>query len=275
MIPNVKLDKFLNSTMLTTSIFIASGCYKTYKDYKLSTPEYKDKFLVKDCVILSGAALGMLANQGLSSKISKPKILKNIVDKISTKIQNSSVHKKIEKPLNYTKEITKEIILGLTTTASGILGALGTDYLLSKTSFEEPNEIINKNSKSNTELKIEELENHFGEKLEKYTDEDTVDVFYSSITDMPKFKFLGAGMVGVDAIDITQNKKFDEKLKHTTGYLINDTLVPLLFLSSSSALTQNMKAKHRIPIIFASLFGGTLATHKIFDKYAKKEVEKV
>ena len=65
---NKVFDKFLNSTLLSTSIFLTSGAYRTYQDYKTVDEKYKDKFLVKDCVVLSGAALGMLAHQS-SAKI--------------------------------------------------------------------------------------------------------------------------------------------------------------------------------------------------------------
>ena len=83
---------------------------------------------------------------------------------------------------------------------------------------------------------------------------------------MPKMRFLSAGMIGADAIEIAKDREFDKRLKHTTGYLVNDTLVPLLFLSVSSALTKNLKSAYRIPVIFFSIFGGTLAAQKIFDK---------
>ena len=65
------LDKFLNSTSLTASIFLVSGGYKTYKDYRAANLKYKKKFLIKDCVVLSGAAAGMLANRAMGKKIVK------------------------------------------------------------------------------------------------------------------------------------------------------------------------------------------------------------
>lgn len=64
-------------------------------------------------------------------------------------------------------------------------------------------------------------------------------------------RFLSAGMIGADAIEIAKDREFDKRLKHTTGYLVNDTLVPLLFLSVSSALTKNLKSAYRIPVIFS------------------------
>ena len=90
-------------------------------------------------------------------------------------------------------------------------------------------------------------------------------MFYTSMTEMPQMRFLTSGMLGADAIDIAKDLEFDKRLKHTTKYLVNDTLIPLLFLSVSSALTKKMKSLYRIPIIFVSLIGGTMVTNKIVE----------
>ena len=44
---------------------------KNIKKNKAKIKKYKDKFLIKDCVVLSGAALGMLIFHSSSNKISK------------------------------------------------------------------------------------------------------------------------------------------------------------------------------------------------------------
>ncbi len=256
---NILVDKLLSSSVLSTSLFITSGCYKTYKDYKNASPKYKDRFLIKDCVVLSGAALGMLANHGISNKIGKSKIYNNAVTEISKKINDSSIHRGVKSSISYTTEIIKELTAGFMSTAAGILGALGADYLLSKTDFQQPK--YNRKNPEKNKFAI-----YIDSNIAKFTDENTRDIFYTSVTDMPKMRFLSAGMIGADAIEIAKDREFDKRLKHTTGYLVNDTLGPLLFLSVSSALTKNLKSAYRIPVIFFSLFGGTLAAQKIFDK---------
>lgn len=72
---NILVDKLLSSSVLSTSLFITSGCYKTYKDYKNASPKYKDRFLIKDCVVLSGAALGMLATTEFPTKLGNQKFI--------------------------------------------------------------------------------------------------------------------------------------------------------------------------------------------------------
>ena len=106
----------------------------------------------------------------------------------------------------------------------------------------------------------------FDNNLAKVTDKDTRNALYSSVSDLP---IISSGMLGANALEIAQNKKFSQKLKHTTGYLVNDTLIPLIFLSVSSALTKGLKPVFRIPAVFLSLFTGTLVTRKIFDKISK------
>ncbi len=255
------LDKFLNSTSLTASIFLVSGGYKTYKDYRAANLKYKKKFLIKDCVVLSGAAAGMLVNRAIGKKIVKNSFYRKTIDDISKKITKT----RVEAPIKYTSSIIGELLAGVSATAFGILGALGADFLLSQTKFKQP-------EKSKLNPKKDKLEKYFENNMHKYADNDTVNVFYTSMTEMPQMKFLTSAMLGADAIDIAKDLEFDKRLEHTTKYLVNDTLFPLLFLSISSALTKKMKPLFRIPVIFASLIGGTLAINKIADlKMIKSE----
>ena len=198
---NILVDKLLSSSVLSTSLFITSGCYKTYKDYKNASPKYKDRFLIKDCVVLSGAALGMLANHGISNKIGKSKIYNNAVTEISKKINDSSIHRGVKSSISYTTEIIKELTAGFMSTAAGILGALGADYLLSKTDFQQPK--YNRKNPEKNKFAI-----YIDSNIAKFTDENTRDIFYTSVTDMPKMRFLSAGMIGADAIEIAKDREF-------------------------------------------------------------------
>jgi len=249
---NFPIDKFLNSSVLASSIFITSGCYKTYKDYKNAPKEFKDKFLVKDCIVLSGAALGMLACQSASNKILQSKSYNDAILRTAQKLNPSDLIKK-------SASVLKELTVGVMTSASGILGALGMDYLYSKCNSDAPDF-------KNLPVEKNKMSLFIDKNLAKVTDKDTRNAFYSSISDLP---VISSGMLGANALEIAKNKEFSKRLKYTTGYLINDTLVPLIFLSVSSALTQNLKPRLKVPIVFASLFGGTLATGKLVDRFVK------
>ena len=237
------LDKFLNSSMLSSSIFVASGAYKTYQDYKYADKKYKDKFLIKDAVVLSGAALGMLAFHTTSPKISQKLGLRS-------------------KYPEYIRDFTSSFL----NFTSGILGAMGIDYLLSKTGFEQP-EINKENIRQN------KLETYIDHNFDKITDEKTKKAVYSRITDMPQMQVLSSGLIGAYALDLAKDKELETRLKHTTKCLINNSLIPLLLLTVSSTLTKTMKPFYRLPIIFASLVGGTVAINKFTEKKITQKVK--
>lgn len=252
-------DKFINSPKLSGAIFIGCGAYKMHKDCQNAEGKHKTKFLIKDGVVLGGAALGMLAHSSVSPKILKLKVVDNLTSKFSSLI---SAKKNIEKPAKYVKEIATEVFSNFLTFASGIIGALGADYLLSKTGFELPEE-------KNIEIKKTKLEQMWDDRKLKVLDDETQDIVNSRITDMPQMKIFSSSLIGAQAIDLAKEKEFDKRLKHTTKCLITNSLLPLFFLSASSVMTNKLKTGYRIPIIFSALVGGTMLSNKYLDKYLK------
>lgn len=254
-----RFDKFINSPKLSGSIFISCGAYKMYQDCKNAEGKHKTKFLVKDGVVLGGAALGMLAHASISQKVLKI----NFVDKLTSKFSRFIEAKKnIEKPAKYVKEIASEVFSNFLAFSSGIIGALSADYLLSKTGFEQPEKIIIEQEKSKLEQMIDE-------RKIKVLNDETREIVNSRITDMPQMKFFSSSLIGAQAIDLAKEKEADKRLKHTTKCLITNSLLPLFFLSASSVMTNKLKTIYRIPIIFSALVGGTMLTNKYLEKYLK------
>ncbi len=252
---NPKLDKILNSSTLSASIFLLSGGYKTYSDYRNADEKYKKRFLIKDTVVLSGAAAGLMLNHFAAKKIKKNSVYEKAITRISQKINDT----KYNSSLKYTKSIVKELFSGFMSTASGILGALGADYILSKTKFKQPKKNQNEPEKNRLTVYVDN-------NLNKFSDKNTREVIYSSFTDMPAMKFVSSSLIGAEAIELAKEKEFEKKFSHTTKYLVNDTLVPLLFLSVSSALSKNLKPILRLPLIFTVLTGGTLLFKKMTER---------
>ena len=93
---------------------------------------------------------------------------------------------------------------------------------------------------------------------------------YSRITDMPQMKIFTTGLIGAQAIDLAKEKEFDKRLNHTTRCMVNNSMLPLFFLSTSSTLTKNMRTIYRVPIIFTSLVCGTMLCKKMLNKYVEK-----
>lgn len=232
-----------------------------YEDCKSAEGKHKTKFLIKDGIVLGGAALGMLGYSTYSGKLLNVKFM----DKLTSKMSSYIVAKKnIEKPAKYLKEISKEVFSNFLSFSSGIIGALSADYLLSKTGFEEPEKTIDIRPEKNVIQKLVD------ENTAKIIGEDNRDIVYARITDMPQMKVFSSSLIGVQAIDLAKEKEADKRLKHTTKCLISNSLLPLFFLSASSVLTNNLKTLYRIPIIFGSLVGGTILSNKYLEKYLKQ-----
>ena len=106
MIPRIPVNKLIDSSALSAGIFITSGCYKTYKDFKTASHKYRNKFLIKDSVILSGAAAGMMAECTLGRKVSKSQVYKQSVRNFTHMVHNP----KWAHGLETTHEIIKNII---------------------------------------------------------------------------------------------------------------------------------------------------------------------
>ena len=248
-------NKVINSPYLSGSIFLASGGYKIYDDYKIADDKYKKKFLIKDSVVLSGSALGMIAERGLTKRAYNSKLYHNTIHKASEKVLHLSHVKNVQTSLDYTKSILKNFLSNFSLFASGILGALGMDYLLSKTGFEQPNKITRNHVHEKTKIG-----KYIDSNIEKIVDKNTKE----------EMKIFTTGLIGTQAIELAKEKEFDKRLHHTTKCMINDSMLPLFFLSTSSTLTKNMRTIYRVPIIFTSLVGGTMLGKKMLNKYVEK-----
>lgn len=258
-------NKIINSPYLSASFFLASGGYKTYEDYTSASDKYKKKFLIKDTVVLGGAALGMAAERAVSHKFVESKFYQTTLHNLSEKIVSLHKTKNAQTSINYTKAIIKNFSSNFTLFASGILGALGMDYLLSKTGFEQPTL-----ETRNHEHEMNKVSQYIDNNISRIVDKDTKEEMYSRVTDMPQMHIFTAGLIGAQALELAKDKEFDKRLHHTTKCMINDSLVPLFFLSTSSTLTKKMRSIYRIPIIFTSLVGGTMITKKIINKFGNK-----
>lgn len=81
-------------------------------------------------------------------------------------------------------------------------------------------------------------------------------------------------MVGMQGFEVIEEKTFKKRMKHATGCLISNSVIPLFFLSTATSLTKKMNGIVRAPIIFASLVGGTMYANKALNHYEKVFEEK-
>ena len=258
-------DRVINSPYLSASIFLASGGYKMYNDYNATDKKYKNKFLIKDAVALSGAALGMAAERGLTNQLLKSGFYHKKIHEISERIVHKRKLKNVQTSLETTKTIIKNVLSSFTLFSSGILGALGMDYLLSKTGFEQPEKI----QKKPQGLEHNRVGQYIDSNLGRIIDDETKKEMYSRVTDMPQMRIFTTGLIGQQAIELAKDREFNKRLHNTTKCMINDSLLPLFFLYTASALTKKMSVFYRVPLVFISLVSGTMAAKKITNKYLK------
>lgn len=271
---NTKITQILNSPVLATSIFLCTGAIKTYNDYKQADKEYKNKFLIKDTLVLSGAMAGMVVSKNISSIAKHFKCTQKSIDKLAEKLKDKlkldklQIRRisddKIQTPLNYAKEIVKNTLINFSLFAFGIIGALLADLGLRKCNFELPELENKKHERKGIEKWVDSELNHLVGKENKK-------IIYARAYDMPQMSMFTPGIIGTEALKLTNEENTKKKLKHTTSSLINNSLIPMFLLSISTLFTQKMKPIFRIPTIFASIIGGSIGTNYLRNHFIDKK----
>lgn len=140
-----KVNRVLNAKSTGIFMFGFTGTYKIFTDYKRAPESEKKNVLLKDTFILAGSATGLAAySVGRNNFIASPlrKNSSKLIDKGVEKFKktrvwhamNTSIGKVIEKPLEliakHSYNIAKDCLDNTLLVASGIMGALGMDYLI-------------------------------------------------------------------------------------------------------------------------------------------------
>ena len=149
-------------------MFGLTGTYKIFTDYKRAPESEKKNVLLKDTFILAGSATGLAAySVGRNNFIASPlrKNSSKFIDKGVEKFKktrvwhalNTSIGKVIEKPLElitkHSYNIAKDCLDNTLLVASGILGALGVDYLI-QVSHSHRNIVEEKTEKEKVKVKV-------------------------------------------------------------------------------------------------------------------------
>lgn len=299
------INKILNAKSTGMFLFGVTGAYKVLTDYKKAPQSEKKGVLLKDSAILAGSAAGLIAySSGRNSflKSSFRKSSSQAIDNIIGKLKNTSVWKNVNdsfaahfvKPaktvVKNAYNIGKDCLDNVLMVGTGISGAIATDYLiqighkqkqiLDKKIEDEAGIRIVKESddtakitepaKSNNhfdKFKDKLMNNSITNEFDNIVGEDTKKNILSNLTNMPEMKIFNSTMIGLQSFQITEEKTFKDKLKHTTKNLITNTLVPMFYLSLASNVTKGIKRDIlRVPLVFASMVAGTMYTNKEIEK---------
>ena len=279
------INKILDSRATGLAVFAISGAAKLVSDYK-TTPENKKNFvLAQDSIILGGTAVGVGIYSLLRGKVASFNackktgvFIRNLFNNNQLPKKNNFLNKlsfKVKKAVQTSGEIIKDCADNTSMLASGILGAIGADYGIQYTHLEKNkrlkeinyigentfNTIYNYENKLKGNLKNSkinrDLDNKLGNELKSNV--------YSRITDLPAMRMFSRTMVGVQGFEVIEEKTFKNRMKHATGCLISNSVVPLFFLSTATRLTKGLTTILRAPIIFSSLVGGTMYANKLID----------
>lgn len=293
------INRVLDSKAAGIAVFALTGTGKLVSDYKEAPENKKDFVLLRDGLILGGSAIGVGAYEFSAGRLRKSKILNNALKSFKTKTaeklhnfynKNNSkpVSKKLSKSTSFCmkqiKNVARDCLDNTLMVACGIFGAIGADYAI-RYSHLEKNKKLRKLTHTNEE-KIGTLYNienklinswensSINKNFDNTVGADVKSNIFSRITDMPAMKMFNKTMVGMQGFEVLEEKSFKERMHHARKCLINNSLIPLFFLSVSSSLTKNMKGILRLPIIFASLVGGTMCANKTIDAVSHKQDHK-
>lgn len=288
---SVKINRILDSKLTGVVVFGVTGLAKLASDYKNAPETNKDFVLLRDSLILGGTAVGVGAYGLASSKIAHSKAIKSacsgLAAKITRPIKNTSLFKKIypklqkiNKPFNEAEKTAKRVFSycfsNAMMLASGILGAIGADYGIQYSHIEKNKRLRKLSHRGGDKigslytyenrLKDNFMNSRFNKDLENTVGAEVKSNIYSRVTDLPAMRMFSTTMVGMQGFEVIEEKTFKKRMKHATGCLISNSVIPLFFLSLASNLTRNMKGIVRMPIIFASLVGGTMYAQKAINK---------
>lgn len=278
-IPN---NKFINSKTIEAGAFILMGGIKTVQDYRVAKPEEKRHILLNDVVILSASTAGMMGFRALEkSKTLNDKIAKPIVnfchEKIGHKLAKlkfvqkfssgklNEYYEHVKTPVEFSKQIIASCLNSTATIACGLFSAILADYSLTKMGLGI--------HKFNKKKEVNKVERFMNKNVDTVVNKNVRKEVISQITWFPAFDLLGPSLIGLQSLSITDSEKHSRQMEKAGKYLMLDTFVPLMFLSTASALTKNMKSLYRLPIMFTSLVGGTIAV-KQGVKFAQKYNDK-
>lgn len=289
---SVSLGKILDSKAAGIAVFTVSGLGKLASDYTKAPDDKKEYTLLRDSLILGGSALGVMGYEGRAKRLLKSKFFKTkqkkITDFAKQKLTQSNIYSKTLKPVfdkygnairsgaNQIKDVVYNCLDNAAMLAFGIGGSMLADYAIRYSHLEKINKFKKISKHGNDQISnLYNVENKLANKwqnssinknLGNTVGDEVKSNIYSRVTDLPIMRMFSKTMVGMQGFEVIEEKTFRERLKHSRQCLITNSLVPLFFLSTATALTKKLKGIIRYPVVFASLVAGTMYTNKMIDK---------
>ena len=275
------MNRFLESKATAGTVFAVTGLSKLASDYKAAPQDKKNFTLAHNSIVLGTSALGVVAYNIASKKVIGSKHATKALSTIKAGLKNKLQEKHYSKPaiiaLSNIAEVSKRCIDNTLMLGTGILGAIGADYgihairldkklkpkPITTTEEESFNKIYDTKNKIINSFK----ESSINKNLENTVGTEIKSNMYSRIFDFPAMKMFATSMVGIQGFEVIEEKTLKSRMKHATKCLIANSIVPVFFLSTASALTKNMNSVLRLPVTFATMIFGTMYTNRFIDKH--------
>ena len=269
-------NKFLESKATAATVFTVTGLSKLASDYKDAPADKKHYTLTHDAFVLGASALGVAGYTFASKKVIKSKGVTKLLNKLKTHVKGHLEEKKYSKPaknvLNYLKEVSTKCLDNTLMLGTGILGAIGADYLVhavhldkklkQKKTLQTEDKSFDKINDTTNTLINSFKESGLNKTLDNAVGTEVKNSMYNRIFDFPAMKMFTTSMVGMQGFEVIQEKTLKSRMMHTTKCLIANSVVPIFFLSTTTSLTKKMNSAIRLPLTFATMIFGTMYTNK-------------
>ncbi len=291
----------LNQALLTGTILIGAGAYKTWKDYNEAPQGQKKRILVRNTTALGTAALAVFSADKFLSRRFSSETLQDYSHKISSAILNNKIVKKLSGKLLPTKELqplrfealsdviancTKDVIL----TASAGLAGIGAGYLVDKIVYrkkikevQNPVEAAPTLPKQFLPTKVDNLlKNQY---VTKIANEKTKNLFMNATKVFEAAGFIqnpfDMPSVVLGSLDMAKEKNLQKIVEQSASGIVAEALIPTLCISVANSLTKNKSWMVKIPAIAGSFYAGNFVgekvgdamTHEIRDEFFEKDEE--
>lgn len=274
------INKFLESKALAATIFTVTGISKLASDYNVAPEDKQDYLLVHDSAVLAASALGVIGYNLLSKKVINSKLVQATVSKAKNSLNNYMASKNYgegaKNALKSAYNIATKCADNTAMLGTGIMGAVGADYfmhsmrldkLMTPTKYDKKDEAFYKIYSTKNDIMSKFQESGLNRTLENTLGIEVKDSMYNRFFDFPAMKMFTASMVGMQGFEVIEEKTLKKRMKHATKSLVANSVVPIFFFQTASALTQKMKPILRLPITFTTMIYGTMYTNKFIDNH--------
>lgn len=256
------LSKNLQKAIPPILVLGLGGC-QAYENYKTAPQGDKKNTLMRDIIILSGAAAGVAGCEVAAGKLFNKNFVNNIFGKIQS--QNKIVNGLKEGSKNIA-DILKDCVEEGFVTIGAVLGGLISSFGAEKL-FPLKDKVQNKdeNNSQSPNYSIKENPDNLVEGVAKAYNGSGVKV--AGVVDSP--------LAAMSAYNIAQQKGTENRLKSISYELIANAVIPTFIISSAVKATQNANGAVKAITYPIAALTGLFIGHHVGNYFNEEVTEEV